>query len=86
MSVRDYDKACAIKQEFVELHDPYVESIHTCGVSKVEVKDPQAPPTEHGDYCISVGITVPLPVGISFPDTYRGMRVFVRLINPAVPQ
>jgi len=52
-----------------------------CGISKVGIKDKNAPADQKDDFCISVGLRNPLPPDLSLPSEYQGVRVLVEVVG-----
>lgn len=64
--------------------EPWIKYVNMCGISRVGIKEPDAPLQERDDYCISVGLISPLPPELSLPTTYEGVRICVQIIGPIV--
>jgi len=73
------------EKEYVSAHGPLASYFHSCGMSRVDILDDAAPEDERKDFCISIGLREELPLGLAFPDRYEGLRVYARLMEPAVP-
>jgi len=62
--------------------NPYSEWVNMCGISTVGIKDKNAPDDQKKNFCITVGLrTRHLPAGLSIPQEYHGVRVFVEEIG-----
>ena len=73
-----------IKKEFQEeyfLKEPYSAYVNICGISRVGIKDKNAPTDQEKDFCISVRLRNPLPPDIGLPEEYQGVRVLVEVIG-----
>jgi hypothetical protein len=73
-----------IKKEFAKdviAKAPFAETVSCLGISWVGHHDPAATPEQAKDHCISVGLVVPLPDGVSLPTEYQGVKVFSRVIG-----
>ena len=71
-----------IKKEFEKEYffkEPFSAYVDMCGISKVGIKDENAPANQKNDFCISVGLRSPLPPNLVLPEEYKGARVFVRV-------
>lgn len=58
-----------------------LEYIDYCGVSTVGQHDDSVTESEGRAYCIYVKLVVPLPPGCYIPDEYKGLRVFIDVIQ-----
>jgi len=78
-----------VKEEFQEEYlfkEPLFSLyVNTCGISKVGIRDKNALIYQQDDFCISVGLRSPLPPDLLIPKEYRGVRVFVRVIDETRP-
>ena len=87
-SFSDYELAMDIAHEFVEhykladYHDPLIIYF---GVQSLGIADPSVSPDKEHDLCIFVGSFEPLPARLNLPSTFKGFRVFYRVIGKPKP-
>lgn len=83
-----FEEVKRIKEEFQKEYwfkEPFSVHVNMCGISKVGINDKNAPVDQKDDFCISVGLRNPLPLDISLPSEYQGVRVFVKVIGEIRP-
>lgn len=72
-----------IKGEFQ--HDygrlPYSDYINSYGISKVGIQDGHSMDPDKDDLCISIGLSKPMPAHLTLPSTYKGVRVFTKVVG-----
>ena len=73
-----------IKKEFEKEYffkEPFSAYVNMCGISRVGIKDKNAPAEQENDFCISVGLRNALPPNLVLPGEYQGVRVLMQLIG-----
>ena len=71
-----------IKNEFEKEYlfkAPFSAYVNVNSISKVGIKDKNAPAEQKNDFCISVGLRNALPPDLVLPEEYQGVRVFLRV-------
>lgn len=81
-----------VNEEFVNefmFQEPYSEYINMVGISTVAIQSrPTCAPWNEDpqpELCLSVGLRKELPEDISLPDTYKGVKVFVKVVGEFRP-
>lgn len=83
-----FEEIKRIKEEFQKeysLKEPFLAHVNTCGISKVGIRDKNAPADQKEDFCISVELRNPLPSDIALPREYQGVRVLIEVIAEISP-
>ena len=71
------------KQEYL-LAAPYLRYVSGCGISRVGIKDKTAPLDAQGDQrdlCIKVSLRRSLPMNLSLPAEYHGVKIITQVIG-----
>ncbi len=76
-----YEEVERLKREIKELFNT-----NTIGISKVYLHCPNADEDTRDDFCIHIGLYSPPSDGNPIPSEYKGVRIFVEVIDRIVAQ
>lgn len=82
MTGLSFEEVNRIKKEFQKEYffkEPFSAYVNACGISKVGIKDKNAPTDQKDDFCIFVQLRSPLPANLSLPGEYQSVRVLVKV-------
>lgn len=71
-----------IKEQFIQEYmnkKPWSKYINGVGISKVGLKDPNAPADRKDDLCISVYLLKDPPTSLKLPSQYHGINVYYKV-------